>query len=110
MSYMLQLLIGFGLTIPSLTSAKPPVVSLDLHGRICVSVISSGTERVSDWIKWNYKIVNVCDESFSLEIETNKGWIEYASVAPNQNASWFCTDGYRGQRDCGGLKSYTIKK
>lgn len=61
-------------------------------------------------LAYKYEIKNTCPKGYMVHPETNAGWKGLTEVGPNRASTWFCTDGYKGQRDCkGGANGYTFK-
>lgn len=78
-------------------------------GEYCVVVSPLAPTRfeTTSSIKYPYEIKNSCAKRYSVRIYTNAGWTGYTGVLVGGKSTWFCTDGFKGNRDCkGGIASY----
>lgn len=79
-------------------------------GKLCVLVYASRPEKFqyTGATRYNFKIRNSCNKSYTIKFKTNAGWVGLNSVAPGGESSWFCTDGAKSNKDCkGGISGYT---
>ena len=77
----------------------------------CVTVKALEPEQMkySSSIKYRYEINNSCRKSYTVKMHTNAGWTGLSNISGNgKPGSWFCTDGFRGNKDCkGGISGYS---
>lgn len=82
---------------------------------LCVTVKALAPEHLNSLkppaIKYSYKLFNTCNKSYTVRMITNAGWTGLTSVgAKGTPGNWFCTDGFRGNKDCrGGISGYTFQ-
>lgn len=85
---------------------------VDEIGVACISVKSTGSTFLpsNGATKHEYTIENRCNKSFQINMETIAGWTGITHVAAGKTTTWFCTDGFRGNKDCnGGITSFIVK-
>lgn len=52
--------------------------------------------------RFDYTFTNSCKRRYDITIFTKSGWEGFAAVNGFGKAKWFCTDGHKGNKDCGG--------
>ena len=94
------------------SASKEPV---DKMGVACVKVSKTTSEPMTDIFKGqgtrhNYEIKNNCDVTYEVIIKTLAGWSTSTSISPYKTRVWFCTDGTKINKNCGGgIESYSVK-
>ncbi|TLX15779.1 hypothetical protein [Rhizobium sp. MHM7A] len=77
----------------------------------CVLMNPGPTKKLySGGSRYDYTIQNTCDKHYNIHITTHAGWTVPDQIGPGKTKTWFCTDGFRGNKDCkGGVQSYQFR-
>lgn len=87
-----------------LAEAGPTKETVNEYGVPCLKITRDGgaTALYNGGFRYDYTIENICDRSFDIGINTMAGWKSYTVIGGNASRNWFCTDGHKGNKDCGG--------